>query len=79
MYFSTKRQQYLIDQGYTFKITQDLVEIAERDPSCSQLKTHKQEIDLLGIYLHSAFCILRFAFDVYLNNIYPYFSYMISI
>ena len=26
MYFSTKRQQYLVDQGYTFKVVQDLVD-----------------------------------------------------
>ena len=29
MYYSAKRQQYLVDQGYTFKVIQDLVEIAD--------------------------------------------------
>jgi DNA excision repair protein ERCC-3 len=46
MYFSTKRQQYLIDQGYTFKIQQDLADQADRE-SCL-LKTKSQELDLLN-------------------------------
>lgn len=46
MYFSTKRQQYLIDQGYTFKVVQDLVDRA--DAETILLKTVSQEIDLLN-------------------------------
>ena len=46
MYFSTKRQQYLIDQGYTFKVVQDLVEIADKESLL--LTTTKQEIELLN-------------------------------
>ena len=46
MYFSTKRQQYLIDQGYTFKVVQDLVEIADKESML--LTTTKQEIELLN-------------------------------
>ena len=36
MYFSTKRQQYLVDQGYTFKVVQDLaLKVADSDSSRS--------------------------------------------
>jgi len=45
MYFSSKRQQYLIDQGYTFKVVQDLVERSERESRF--LKGPGQELDLL--------------------------------
>ena len=31
MFYSSKRQQYLIDQGYTFKIVTNLCEIANAD------------------------------------------------
>lgn len=45
MYFSNKRQQYLIDQGYTFKVLQNLTDRADRE---SKIITSKQqEIDLL--------------------------------
>jgi DNA excision repair protein ERCC-3 len=46
MFFSAKRQQYLVDQGYTFKVVQDLAPLA--DASSTLLKEKKQEIDLLG-------------------------------
>ena len=46
MYYSTKRQQYLIDQGYTFKILQDIVTRANREAKL--LKTKEQEIDILA-------------------------------
>lgn len=46
MKYSTKRQQYLIDQGYTFKVVQDLVDKADRESIL--LKTVTQEIDLLN-------------------------------
>lgn len=45
MYFSSKRQQYLIDQGYTFKVVQDLSEKADKESTL--LQTVKQEVDLL--------------------------------
>lgn len=45
MYFSSKRQQYLIDQGYTFKVQQDLADQAEQD--CLLLRTKKSELELL--------------------------------
>lgn len=45
MYFSAKRQQYLVDQGYTFKIVQDLVDIADRESTLLQSK--RQEALLL--------------------------------
>jgi len=46
MYYSTKRQQYLIDQGYTFKIVPDLVDRA--DAESTLLKTKEQEMNLLN-------------------------------
>jgi DNA excision repair protein ERCC-3 len=46
MFFSTKRQQYLIDQGYTFKVVQDLADIADRESTL--LTTVEQEIQLLN-------------------------------
>jgi DNA excision repair protein ERCC-3 len=46
MYFSSKRQQYLIDQGYTFKVVQDLYERANKESKI--LKNVSQELDLLN-------------------------------
>lgn len=46
MYFSTKRQQYLIDQGYTFQVVQDLAEKADKESRL--LKTKSDEISLLN-------------------------------
>lgn len=46
MYFSTKRQQYLIDQGYTFQVVQDLAEKADRESRL--LKTKNDELNLLN-------------------------------
>lgn len=46
MYFSSKRQQYLVDQGYTFKVQQDLVDIADRESTL--LCTKEQEMTLLN-------------------------------
>ena len=46
MYFSTKRQQYLIDQGYTFQVVQDLAEKADKESRL--LKTKTDEINLLN-------------------------------
>lgn len=45
MYFSTKRQQYLVDQGYTFKVVQDL--IAKANAESKLLPSKKEELDLL--------------------------------
>lgn len=50
MYFSAKRQQYLVDQGYTFKVIQDLVPIANRESTL--LKTKKDEMNLLNQILN---------------------------
>lgn len=59
MYFSMKRQQYLIDQGYTFKVIQDLTETANKQ---SVLLTNKQhELDLLNK-------ILSFDYESYDNS-----------
>jgi len=46
MYFSTKRQQYLIDQGYTFQVVQDLAEKADQESKI--LRTKSDEIALLN-------------------------------
>jgi len=46
MYFSSKRQQYLVDQGYTFKVEQRLTDIA--DKASTLLTTLDREIRLLN-------------------------------
>ena len=46
VFFSSKRQQYLVDQGYTFNVRQDLAEFAEQ--SKRTLSTKTQELDLLA-------------------------------
>lgn len=46
MYFSTKRQQYLVDQGYTFKVIQDLADVADRESVL--LTSVEQELQLLN-------------------------------
>jgi len=46
MYYSTKRQQYLVDQGYTFKVVTDLPR-----PPKSALATDADELDLLNAVL----------------------------
>jgi DNA excision repair protein ERCC-3 len=49
MYFSSKRQQYLVDQGYTFKIVQDLA--ARADKETQVLGTKDKEADILQCIL----------------------------
>lgn len=44
-YFSAKRQQYLVDQGYTFKVVQDLADIADQESTL--LNTKEDEMKLL--------------------------------
>jgi len=48
MFYSTKRQQYLVDQGYTFKVVTDL----PRPPS-SALPDRSAELDLLNDVLQA--------------------------
>jgi DNA excision repair protein ERCC-3 len=45
MYFSTKRQQFLIQQGYAFKVVTDL--IGDADKSQLQYSTRETQIELL--------------------------------
>ncbi|KAI9246244.1 P-loop containing nucleoside triphosphate hydrolase protein [Phascolomyces articulosus] len=45
MYYSTKRQQFLIDQGYAFKVITNL-EGMESDPNLV-FRTHQEQMDLL--------------------------------
>ena len=46
MFYSAKRQQYLVDQGYTFKVVTDLPA-----PNKSNLDTKEKELDLLNAVL----------------------------
>ena len=49
MVYSSKRQQYLVDQGYTFKVVRDLVERAMDDPSCPDpFPSRQDELNLLS-------------------------------
>ena len=48
MYYSVKRQQFLVDQGYAFKVIPELVGMADEDLSFS---TQKEQLDLLGSVL----------------------------
>eukprot|EP00903_Cladosiphon_okamuranus_P009613 g9151.t1 len=45
MYYSSKRQQYLVDQGYTFKVVTDLANAADRGQS--NLPDRQSEIRVL--------------------------------
>ena len=45
MYFSTKRQQFLIQQGYAFKVVTDL--IGEGDKPQLQYSTREKQVELL--------------------------------
>ena len=46
MYFSTKRQQFLIQQGYAFKVVTDL--IGEGDKVQLKYSTKETQVELLG-------------------------------
>ncbi|GAX74989.1 hypothetical protein CEUSTIGMA_g2435.t1 [Chlamydomonas eustigma] len=49
MYYSTKRQQFLIDQGYSFKVITNLLEAAEESQLAQgHFTTQKQQLDLLS-------------------------------
>lgn len=49
MFFSSKRQQYLVDQGYTYQVNESLAKEAE---SASKIiVSKKKEIDLLNMVL----------------------------
>mmetsp|Transcript_15981 Transcript_15981/g.20475 ORF Transcript_15981/g.20475 Transcript_15981/m.20475 type:complete len:787 (+) Transcript_15981:176-2536(+) len=47
MFYSTKRQQYLVDQGYTFKVVDDLSTVIRDQLHDSKMGTKKQELDIL--------------------------------
>lgn len=49
MFYSAKRQQYLIDQGYTFKIVTNLCELSDVEAKINNYKysTPEQDLDLL--------------------------------
>lgn len=46
MYFSMKRQQFLINQGYAFKIVTNLLESAQ--PSGLKMSTEEEQLDMLA-------------------------------
>jgi len=52
MYFSTKRQQFLIDQGYSFKVITNLLDLAE--DSELYYSTQSEQLKLLSFVLSSA-------------------------
>jgi len=47
MFYSTKRQQYLVDQGYTFKVVDDLTEVMKESMHQSKVGTPAEELALL--------------------------------
>lgn len=49
MFFSSKRQQYLVDQGYTYQVNQDIAVQAMGESRI--LTTLKKELDLLNMVL----------------------------
>ena len=52
MYYAMKRQQYLIDQGYTFKIEQKLADFADETSKLLPLHDKVPEVRLLNNILH---------------------------
>jgi DNA excision repair protein ERCC-3 len=66
MFFSTKRQQYLIDQGYTFQVIQDLADRASAQSVT--LKTKKDEADLLHSVLKFDYSAVDAEEEQYLNK-----------
>ena len=66
MFFSTKRQQYLIDQGYTFQVIQDLADKA--NAQSVTLKTKKDEADLLHSVLKFDYSAVDAEEEHYLNK-----------
>lgn len=45
MYFSSKRQQYLVDQGYTFKVIKDLEDVVNAQEGMKMEKiTREREV-----------------------------------
>ena len=66
MYFSTKRQQYLIDQGYTFQVIQDLADKA--NAQSVTLKTKKDEANLLHSVLKFDYSAVDAEEENYLNK-----------
>lgn len=51
MFYSAKRQQYLIDQGYTFKIVTNLCELCDEEARINNYKysTPEHDLDLLRV------------------------------
>lgn len=53
VYFTSKRQQFLIDQGYAYKVIPSLLEAAGGGEGLL-LSTHEEQIDLLAAVLHAS-------------------------
>lgn len=49
MFYATKRQQFLVDQGYAFKVITELTGMGEADGL--SLSTQKEQLDWLGLTL----------------------------
>ena len=56
VYFTSKRQQFLIDQGYAYKVIPSLLEAAGVGADGGQLllSTHDEQLDLLAAVLHAS-------------------------
>ncbi|CAD7703650.1 unnamed protein product, partial [Ostreobium quekettii] len=51
VYFSTKRQQFLIDQGYSFKVITNLLDAQGPDDTSLHFGTKEEQLDLLASVL----------------------------
>jgi len=47
MYYSSKRQQFLVDQGYSFRVVSDLLDRAEAEQNL-QLGRRDDQLNLLA-------------------------------
>eukprot|EP01025_Chloroclados_australasicus_P056927 TRINITY_DN7088_c0_g1_i4.p1 TRINITY_DN7088_c0_g1~~TRINITY_DN7088_c0_g1_i4.p1 ORF type:complete len:861 (-),score=62.83 TRINITY_DN7088_c0_g1_i4:571-3153(-) len=54
MYFSTKRQQFLIDQGYSFKVIPNLIDDATAEEMNLKYRDKKEQLDLLAKVLSAS-------------------------
>jgi len=48
MYYSNKRRQYLVDQGYAYKVVNNLFKDDTVIRSARHMRTEEEQLDLLG-------------------------------
>eukprot|EP01027_Heterolobosea_sp_BB2_P014067 GEZU01020240.1.p1 GENE.GEZU01020240.1~~GEZU01020240.1.p1 ORF type:complete len:392 (-),score=130.85 GEZU01020240.1:26-1201(-) len=48
MYYSSKRQQFLVNQGYQFRVLTNIVELANQDPTVKGYATKDDQLKLLA-------------------------------